>query len=115
MEPRQLSIQTTLEALKITGIEDQQCGLGAPAPRSWQVNGLGVAALHETFATDLLNVIYVRRKGPPELDADILETMNRSRHSRCLPKPSEPRTFVYTLGWIHRDRFAFVSIRTSSA
>ncbi len=65
LEPRELAIQSTSDGLRLAVTEDNQCGLAADRPCPFPTEGAGYAALHESLATDLLNIFYVRSKDGP--------------------------------------------------
>lgn len=78
LAPRRLSIQTTIEEMRLTATEDTVCGLAAPFPFKRTAERSCVAALHQSFATDLLNSTFVRQSRPESLNANSLQHLNDS-------------------------------------
>ena len=56
--------------------EDRHCGLAAHVPFAHAVDAPAQAAIHETFATDVLNALFRGRNWPAEIDANSLQVLN---------------------------------------
>ena len=64
--------------MRLTAIEDTVCGLAAPFPFKRTAERSCIAALHQSFATDLLNSTFVRQSRPESLNANSLQHLNDS-------------------------------------
>jgi hypothetical protein len=79
LTPR-VGVWTTEAGLQLGLTEDVQCGLAAPGPALVPPDDTGSVSLHQSLATDLLNILYVRRKRPREIDVNTLQILNEQLH-----------------------------------